>query len=53
MLGQLAEGFEVRITQESGSDFVVTVSGGFLSVTEQGVTILAESATMAGESVSA
>lgn len=53
LLGQLAEGFDVRISQDAGADIVVTVSGGFLSVTEQGVTILAESATTAGESVSA
>jgi F-type H+-transporting ATPase subunit epsilon len=52
LLGQLAEGFEVRITPESGSEIEVTVSGGFLSVTEQGVTILAESATLPGESAS-
>jgi len=49
LLGQLAEGHEVRITQESGGDIAVTVSGGFLSVTDEGVTILAESATMPGE----
>ena len=53
LLGQLAEGFDVRISQESGGDIAVTVSGGFLSVTDEGVTILAETATMAGESVSA
>jgi len=52
LLGQLAEGFEVRITPDSGSEIEVTVSGGFLSVTEQGVTILAESATLPGESAS-
>ena len=53
LLGQLAEGFEVRITPESGAEIAVTVSGGFLSVTNEGVTILAETATMADESVSA
>ena len=49
LLGQLAEGFDVRILQGSG-EIAVNVSGGFLSVTDQGVTILAESATLPGES---
>ena len=53
LLGQLAEGFDVRIQQESGSELAVTVSGGFLSVTDEGVTILAESATLPGETASA
>lgn len=53
LLGQLAEGFDVRIQQESGGELAVTVSGGFLSVTEEGVTILAESAALPGETVSA
>jgi F-type H+-transporting ATPase subunit epsilon len=53
LLGQLAEGYDVRIKQEGGGEIAVTVSGGFLSVTDQGVTILAESATMPGETVSA
>jgi F-type H+-transporting ATPase subunit epsilon len=53
LLGQLAEGFDVRILQAGGSELAITVSGGFLSVTEGGVTILAESATLPGESVPA
>ena len=53
LLGQLAEDFDVRIVQAGGSEIVVKVSGGFLSVTDQGVTILAESATLPGESDSA
>jgi F-type H+-transporting ATPase subunit epsilon len=53
LLGQLAEGFEVRIQQAGGSELVVGVSGGFLSVTDAGVTILAEAATLPGESVPA
>lgn len=52
MLGQLAEGFDVRILQ-AGGEITVNVSGGFLSVTDAGVTILAESATMPGENVPA
>jgi F-type H+-transporting ATPase subunit epsilon len=53
LLGQLAEGYDVRILQAGGSELAVHVSGGFLSVTEGGVTILAESATLPGESVPA
>lgn len=49
LLGQLAEGHQVRIAQESGGVVVVDVDGGFLSVTEAGVTILAEQATLIGE----
>lgn len=49
LLGQLAEGHQVRISQQSGGDVVVDVDGGFLSVTEQGVTILAEQATLSGD----
>lgn len=52
LLGQLAEGHEVRIKQAGGSELVVNVSGGFISVTDEGVTILAESATLPGETVS-
>lgn len=50
LLGQLAEGYDVTIVQQGGSPIVVNVSGGFLSVTGEGVTILAESATLPGES---
>jgi F-type H+-transporting ATPase subunit epsilon len=53
LLGQLAEGYDVRIQQASGGELAVTVSGGFLSVTDAGVTILAETATLPGETVSA
>ena len=49
LLGELAEGYDVRIVQAGGSELVVTVSGGFLSVTQGGVTILAETATLPGE----
>jgi F-type H+-transporting ATPase subunit epsilon len=48
LLGQLAEGYDVRILS-GGSEVAVNVTGGFLSVTDQGVTILAESATLPGE----
>jgi F-type H+-transporting ATPase subunit epsilon len=43
VLGQLAEPSEVRIRKPDG-DLAFKVSGGFLSVTDEGVTILAESA---------
>ncbi len=51
LLGQLAEGHDVRILTGSG-EIAVNVSGGFLSVTDEGVTILAESATLPGENAS-
>lgn len=53
LLGQLAEGHDIRIQQAGGRELVVGVSGGFLSVTESGVTILAEAALLPGETVSA
>ncbi|MCW2598575.1 MAG: ATPase, complex, delta/epsilon subunit-like protein [Frankiales bacterium] len=53
VLGQLAEGYDIRIQQAGGGELAVNVSGGFLSVTDEGVTILAESATLPGESAPA
>ena len=47
LLGQLAEGFTVTVRQAGGGDVVAAVHGGFLSVTEGGVTILAEIAELA------
>ena len=47
LLGQLAEGGVVTIRTDSGEDVVVAAHGGFLSVTGEGVTVLAESATPA------
>ncbi len=49
LLGQLADGGTVRILQESGEELVVAAHGGFLSVTEKGVSILAEVAEFASE----
>jgi F-type H+-transporting ATPase subunit epsilon len=49
LLGQLAEGWLVTIRTESGEDVVVAAHGGFLSVTERGVSILAESAEISTE----
>ncbi len=42
LLGQLAEPGEVRVKRAEG-ELAYEVSGGFLSVTNEGVTVLAES----------
>lgn len=49
LLGQLAEGGVVTVRTESGEDVIVAAHGGFLSVTERGVSILAEAAEISGE----
>ena len=49
LLGQLAEGGVVTIRTESGEDVIVAAHGGFLSVTERGVSILAETAEISTE----
>lgn len=49
LLGQLAEPGEVRVRGTDGQQHAWQVAGGFLSVTGDGVTILAESATPAPE----
>ena len=49
LLGQLAEGFTVTIRQSGGEDITAAVHGGFLSVTDEGVTILAERAELSAE----
>jgi F-type H+-transporting ATPase subunit epsilon len=50
LLGELAPGGIVRIQQEDGGEeLVFAVHGGFLSVTEDGVSILAELAERADE----
>ena len=49
LLGELAPGGIVRIRPESGEDLVVAAHGGFLSVTERGVSILAETAEISSE----
>ena len=48
LLGQLAEGFTVEIVQADGR-VVAAVHGGFLSVTDNGVTILAEIAELSAD----
>ena len=49
LLGELAEGWVVRIKQDGGSELVFAVHGGFLSVTPEGVSILAEIAELADD----
>jgi F-type H+-transporting ATPase subunit epsilon len=49
LLGQLADGGVVLIRQEGGEELVVAAHGGFLSVTEDGVSVLAEVAELASE----
>jgi F-type H+-transporting ATPase subunit epsilon len=49
LLGQLAEGGVVTIRTDSGDDLVVAAHGGFLSVTDRGVSILAETAEISGD----
>jgi F-type H+-transporting ATPase subunit epsilon len=45
LLGQLAEPGQVRIKLVGGEQIAFEVAGGFLSVTGEGVTVLAESAS--------
>lgn len=47
LLGQLAEPSQVRIKRGGGEQLTYDVTGGFLSVTGEGVTVLAEEATPA------
>lgn len=49
LLGQLADGGVVTISQSGGGDVVVAVHGGFLSVTDEGVTVLAEVAELGSD----
>jgi F-type H+-transporting ATPase subunit epsilon len=49
LLGELAPGGVVRIQQEGGEELAFAVHGGFLSVTEDGVSILAEIAERSDE----
>ncbi len=49
MLGQLIEGGVVTITTNEGGTVTAAVHGGFLSVDDRGVSILAETAELAQE----
>jgi F-type H+-transporting ATPase subunit epsilon len=49
LLAQLREGFAARIQQAGGNVLGIAVHGGFLSVTKDGVSILAEDAQLSEE----
>jgi F-type H+-transporting ATPase subunit epsilon len=49
LLGQLSEGGVVRVRRDDGDDLIVAAHGGFLSVTDRGVSILAETAEISTE----
>ena len=49
LLGQLVEGGTVAVTTTDGERVVAAVHGGFLSVTADSVSVLAESADLADE----
>ncbi len=49
MLAQLREGYAARIVESDGTVLGVAVHGGFLSVTKEGVSILAEDADLHDE----
>ena len=44
LLGQLKEPSRVRVKTPDGDEIAYDIGGGFLSVTDEGVTVLAESA---------
>ena len=49
LLAQLKEGFSARIIQANGTELGIALHGGFLSVTKEKVSILAEDAQLADE----
>ena len=49
LLGQLADGGIVRVQEDGGGELTFAVHGGFLSVTDEGVSILAELAERSEE----
>ncbi len=49
LVAQLVDDAMVRVEREGEDDLRIAVNGGFLSVTEAGVTILAESAEFSNE----
>lgn len=46
LLGEIAQGSTLRVLQAGGAEVRAAVHGGFLSVTDQGVTVLAEVAEL-------
>lgn len=49
LLGQLVDGTAVRISTENGDELSYRVEGGYLSVTDQGVSVLVERVTETSE----
>jgi F-type H+-transporting ATPase subunit epsilon len=49
LVAQLVDDAMVRVEREGEDDLRIAVDGGFMSVTEEGVTILAESAEFESE----
>jgi F-type H+-transporting ATPase subunit epsilon len=49
LVAQLVDDAMVRVEREGQEDLRIAVGGGFMSVTEEGVTVLAESAEFASE----
>ncbi len=49
LVAQLVDDAMVRVEREGEEDLRIAVDGGYMSVTEEGVTILAESAEFASE----
>ncbi len=49
LLGEIAQGSTLRVLEAGGGEVVAAVHGGFLSVTDQGVTVLAEVAELADD----
>jgi F-type H+-transporting ATPase subunit epsilon len=49
LVAQLVDDAMVRVEREGQDDLRIAVGGGFISVTEEGVTVLAESAEFASE----
>ncbi len=53
LLGQLAEPSQVRVKLAGGEELTYDVTGGFLSVSEAGVTVLAEECSPAAPDAAA
>lgn len=49
LLGEVVEGSTVRIQQAGGGEVTAAVHGGFLSVTDEGITVLAEVAELGAD----
>lgn len=49
LVAELVEDAMVRVEREDGDDLRIAVHGGFLSITEDGIIVLAESADFADE----